>query len=81
MTNFMKDKIVLFNMGGAEPEEYMVIVNHKDIDIAKDAICHARGEFFDQQGDDDHYDLLEDHVKRALQGKEIEFTMPAFREH
>ena len=81
MTEFMKEKMVLFDMGGAESEEYLVIVNYEDITAAKDAIDHAKGEYHDKLGDEDHHDLMEDHVARALREKGIEFAMPHYREH
>ena len=81
MTDYMNEKMVLFGMGGAESEEYLVIVSYGDLDAAKDAIDYAKDEYYDALGDANHYDLLEDHVARALREKGIEFAMPQHREH
>ena len=63
MIDFMKEKMVLFDMGGAE-----------------EAIAYGKSEYHWRVGDEDHYDLLEDHVARALREKGIEFAMPHFKE-
>ena len=41
MTNLLNGKIILYNLDGSESEEFMVVVDRKDVKAALEAISQA----------------------------------------
>jgi hypothetical protein len=79
MTDILKDKTII-----AEISENdigcLIIVENKDVAVAKDAIAQARNIWLNYEDSDEHMDLLSDQIAYVLDGRYINYFMPDFEE-
>ena len=78
MTNLLDGKIILFNTFGDESEEFMVVVDKKDIEVAMKAISQAQDIWYEQRYEDD-IGLLEDQIAEVLEDRQIAFCLPYYK--
>ena len=76
MTNLLDGKIILYKVDGSESEEFMVVVDRKDVKAALEAISQAEDIWNEHRHD---ADLLEDQIAKILEDRQIAFCLPYYK--